>query len=49
MNAPVDTIAVIVPTVGKLDLTELKEAIRRQTRPADEIIVIEDRCMRGSA
>ena len=49
MSAPVDTIAVIVPTVGKRDLAELKEAVRRQTRPADEIIVIEDRARRGSA
>jgi cellulose synthase/poly-beta-1,6-N-acetylglucosamine synthase-like glycosyltransferase len=46
---PIDTIAVIVPTTGVRDLTELKEAIRRQTRPATEFIVVEDRSLRGSA
>jgi hypothetical protein len=49
MSVPVATIAVIVPTVGNRDLTGLKEAIRRQTRPADEVFVIEDRTLRGSA
>jgi glycosyltransferase involved in cell wall biosynthesis len=49
MSSSAKTIAVIVPTTGGRDLSQLHEAIRRQTRPADEIIVIEDRARRGSA
>jgi Glycosyl transferase family 2 len=49
MASPVGSIAVIVPTTGSRDLTKLNEAIRRQTRTADEIIVIEDRARRGAA
>jgi cellulose synthase/poly-beta-1,6-N-acetylglucosamine synthase-like glycosyltransferase len=49
MTSPAGSIAVIVPTTGSRDLTELNEAICRQTRPADEIIVIEDRARRGGA
>ena len=46
---PIDSIAVIIPTTGDRDLTELTAAIRRQTRPATEIFVVEDRSLRGSA
>jgi glycosyltransferase involved in cell wall biosynthesis len=46
---PIDSIAVVVPTRGMRDLTELKEAIHHQTRPAKELIVVEDRALRGSA
>ena len=33
MIVPIDSIAVIVPTTGNRNLTELTAAIRRQTRP----------------
>lgn len=46
---PISTIAVIVPTTGVQDLRELKESIRCQTRAANELIVVEDRGLRGSA
>jgi GT2 family glycosyltransferase len=49
MTSPVGSIAVIIPTVGSRDLAELNRALCRQTRPADEIIVIEDRARHGSA
>jgi len=49
MIVPVDSIAIIIPTRGDRDLTELTAAIHRQTRPASEIFVIEDRSLRGSA
>ena len=46
---PVDSIAIIIPTRGDRDLTELTAAIHRQTRRASEIFVVEDRSLRGSA
>jgi hypothetical protein len=49
MIVPVDSIAIIIPTGGDRDLTELPAAINRQTRPATEIFVVEDRSLRGSA
>jgi len=49
MSRPVRTIAVIVPTTGTRDLTDLREAIGRQTRPATEVIVVDDQARRGSA
>lgn len=48
MSLPVRSIAVIVPTTGTRDLTALKAAIGRQTHPAAEIIVVDDRARRGS-
>jgi glycosyltransferase involved in cell wall biosynthesis len=49
MRPPIRTIAVIVPTTGRRDLTALKAALGRQTRAATEVIVVEDRAQRGSA
>ena len=49
MTAQIGTIAVIVPTTGDRDLTELRAAIARQTRPAGELIIVEDRTRRGAA
>ena len=47
LASPAETIAVIIPTIGDRDMTELRDALSRQTRPADELIVIEDRTRRG--
>jgi hypothetical protein len=49
MIVPVESIAIIIPTRGDRDLTQLTAAINRQTRPANEILVVEDRLLRGSA
>jgi glycosyltransferase involved in cell wall biosynthesis len=49
MSVPVDSIAVIVPTRGNRDLTQLTAAIQQQTRPPSEILVVEDRALRGGA
>lgn len=43
------SIAVIVPTRGDLDLTDLVAAVRCQTRPASELFIIEDCSGRGCA
>ena len=45
----VASIAVIVPTRGNLDLTDLVAAVRCQTRPASELFIIEDHAGRGCA
>jgi len=36
------TVSVVVPTVGRPTLSQTQEALLRQTRPPDEIIIVED-------
>jgi glycosyltransferase involved in cell wall biosynthesis len=42
-------VSLIIPTIGRATLEPCLEAIRRQTRPPDEIIVLQDHARRGVA
>lgn len=43
------SISVIIPTIGRHTLTLCREALARQTRPAEEIITVVDHDRRGAA
>jgi glycosyltransferase involved in cell wall biosynthesis len=43
------SVSVIIPTIGRASLEQCLEALRRQTRLADEIIVLKDLTRRGPA
>jgi GT2 family glycosyltransferase len=42
-------VTVVVPTIGRWSFSECRQALARQTRPPDEIVVVEDRDRRGPA
>jgi glycosyltransferase involved in cell wall biosynthesis len=42
-------VAIVVPTIGRPDLQRCLQALERQTRPADDIIVVPDPERRGAA
>lgn len=41
------TVSVVIPTTGRTSLSEVRESLGRQTRPADEICIVEDRARQG--
>ena len=41
------TISVVIPTIGRSTLSQTQEALLSQTRPPDEIIIVEDKKRRG--
>lgn len=43
------TVGVIIPTIGRATLESCLQAIQRQTRPPDEVIVVHDRERKGAA
>lgn len=42
-------ISVVIPTINRISLGECTEALERQTRPPDELLVVEDTARRGPA
>jgi len=49
MNRDRHVVSVVIPTIGRASLTQCQEALAKQTRPPDEVIVVHDVERRGPA
>ena len=49
MHADQHTVSVVIATLGRDTLALCREALEKQTRPPDEVVVVFDRERRGPA
>ncbi len=48
MHADSHRVSVVIPTTGRTSVDHCLTSLKRQTRPADELVIIEDRQRRGA-